>query len=236
MKTADYHQEDEWRKAHKAWRLVDKYTGHKSAQPFKAHEKDVEMFELDLVSQKDKVKTEKILKEHQGLHGGMGANVTGIMVACEDMDKTLRDTWKFFKEGVHEDGAPIDYKKETLQFITDLHASVDKEFAGELKKLVQMAAKGFNSALEERRTIYINSARSAKMAKERLGKLQPADAKLFGGKAGELSKAMKDEGELRGRGKFEVNKPSGHYSSQYGGGRGVFWEADKESKPRRAAG
>ena len=43
------------------------------------------------------------------------------------------------------------YKKETLQFIMDLHASVEKEFAGELKKLVQMAAKGFNSALEERR-------------------------------------------------------------------------------------
>ena len=38
---ADFHQEDEWWKAQKAWRLVDEYTGHKTAQPFKAHEKYV---------------------------------------------------------------------------------------------------------------------------------------------------------------------------------------------------
>ena len=106
------------------------------------------MFELDSISQKDKVKMEKVLKEHHSLHGGVGANVMGMIVACEDMDKTLRDAWKFFKEGVYEDRTPIDYKKEALQFITDLHASVEKEFAGELKRLVQMAAKGFNSALE----------------------------------------------------------------------------------------
>ena len=103
MKTAEYHQEDEWRKAHRAWRLVDKYTGHKSVQPFKVHKKDVEMFELDSISQKDKIKMEKVLKEHQSLHGGVGANVTGMIVAYEDMDKTLRDTWKLFKEGVYEE-------------------------------------------------------------------------------------------------------------------------------------
>ena len=163
--------------------------------------------------------------------------MTGIMVACEGMDETLRAAWNFFKEGMDDNGVPIDYKKGTLQFITDLHASVEKEFAGELKKLVQMAAKGFNSALKERRVIYINSVGSAKMAKERLGKLQPADAKLFGGKAGELSKAMKDEGELRGKGKFESNKSPGQYSRQYTGGKGVFRGTTKTGfKPEKGAG
>ena len=97
---------------------------------------------------------------------------------------------KFFKEGIHEDGAPIDYKKEITKFLNDIHLSVDKEFVAELKRLVQLAAKGFNSALEERRNLYINSYGSVKMAKERLSKLQPGEAKLFGEKAGQLLKAI----------------------------------------------
>ena len=57
---------------------------------------------------------------------------------------------------------------------------------------------------------------------ERLGKLQPADAKLFGGKAGELSKAMKDESELQGKGSSDSKKFPVQYSSQYAGSRGGF--------------
>ena len=105
---------------------MDRYTGHKSAQSFKAHEKDAEMFELNLISQKAQAKTEKILKEHQSLHRAAGANVTGLILACEGMDKTVWSAWKFFKEGIHEDGSPIDYKKEVVQFLNDLHSSVDK--------------------------------------------------------------------------------------------------------------
>ena len=66
--------------------------------------------------------------------------------------------------------------------------------------------------------------------------MQPAEAKLFGGRAGELSKAMRDEMELWGR-KFELVKPLGHYatySTQYGGG--VYHEATKVGKPRGGAG
>ena len=99
--------------------------------------------------------------------------MTGLILACEFMDEMLRSAWKFFKEGVHEDGSPIDYKKQIVQFLNDLHLSVEKEFAAKLKRLVQLAAKGFNSALEERRNLYINSAGSVKMARE---------AKLFRGK------------------------------------------------------
>ena len=213
---AEGHQEDEWCRAWQTWKLVNKYTGHKTAQLFRVHEKDVEMFELDSVTQKDKAKTEKILKEHQGLLGGIGTNVTGIMVACEGMDETLRVAQKFFKERVHVDGTPIDYKKEVSEFIADLHTSVGEEFAGELKSLVEMSARGFNSALYERRTMYVSSAGSVKMAKDRLGKLQPADGKLFGGKTDDLSKAMKDKGELRGRTKFEAKRFSDQYSSYSG--------------------
>ena len=57
-KMADHYQEDDWRKNCSAWKLVDRYTGHKSAQSFKAHEKDAEMFELNPISQKAQVKTE----------------------------------------------------------------------------------------------------------------------------------------------------------------------------------
>ena len=64
--------------------------------------------------------------------------------------------------------------------------------AGELKNLVQIAAIGFNSPLEERKVIYMARLkrlwRVSKMAKESWGKLQSVEAKLFGGRAGELSK------------------------------------------------
>ena len=63
-KTAEGHQEDEWCRAWQTWKLVNKYTGHKTVLPFRAYEKDVVMFELDSVTQNDKAKTEKILKEH----------------------------------------------------------------------------------------------------------------------------------------------------------------------------
>ena len=146
-RTAEGHQEDEWCKAQKTWKLVNRYTGHKTAQSFRAHVKDVEMFKLDSVSQKDKVKTEKVLKEHQRVLGGIGANVMGIMVACESLDETLRSVQKFFKEGVYKDGTPINYKKEVSKFIVDLHTSVGEEFTGELMNLVEMSARGFNNAL-----------------------------------------------------------------------------------------
>ena len=178
-RTAYFHQEDEWRKARKAWELVDRYTGHETAQPFKAHEKDVELWELPPSLQRCRM--EKILEEHQKLHGGIGANVTGVIVACEGMEETLRKAWIRFKEGVDDEGSPVDYKKEILQFIIDLHSVVDKKFAGVLEKLGQMSASGFNSTLEVRRAIYIHLVELG--AKERLRKLQPADTKLFGGKA-----------------------------------------------------
>ena len=103
--------------------------------------------------------------------------------------------------------APVDYKKEILQFINDLHDVVDKKFAGKLEQLGQMSANGFNSALEGRRAIYINSVELG--AKERLVKLQPADTKLFGGKADGSFKAKEDEGGLQGKMKFKSRKTTG---------------------------
>ena len=112
------------------------------------------------------------------------------MLACQDMDEMLVTSLQFFKEGVHEDSSPIDYKKEITQFLSELHASVDAEFCKELRKVVMLAAKGFNRALDDRRNLYVKAAGSTKMANERIKKLQPQDAKLFGGKAGELSNKM----------------------------------------------
>ena len=74
-------------------------------------------------------------------------------------------------------------------------------------------------ALEERRNLDISSARSVKMANEKLGKLQPSE-KLFGGKARQLSKSMKDESELRGRGGSDPKKFFGQYGNQYSGNKG----------------
>ena len=152
------------------------------------------------------------------------------MLACQDMDEMLVTSLKFFKEGVHEDGSPIYYRKEITQFLSELHDSVDVEFGKELKKVVLLAAKGFNKALEDRRNLYIKAAGSAKMANERIGKLQPQDAKLFGGKAGELSKAMRNESELLGKGsdsrdRFHQYKPN-YFGNRGGGG----------FKPRGAGG
>ena len=94
--------------------------------------------------------------------------------------------------------------------------------------LVEMSARGFNNTLYKRRVMYVSSAGSVKMAKDRLEKLQPTDGKLFGGKTGDPSKALKDEGELRGRTKFEPKRFSDQYSN-YSGGQGTFRGMAKSS-------
>ena len=108
---------------------MNKYTGHESVQPFRAYKNDVEMGELSPFNRKNKARTEQTLKEFQGLLGGIGAGVTGVMVACEGMDETLRVALKFFREGVQMDGTPIDYRMEVVQFITILHALMEEEVA-----------------------------------------------------------------------------------------------------------
>ena len=113
----------------------------------------------------------------------------GLMLACEGIDDSLVSALKFFKKGVHDDGSLIDYKSGVVIFLADLYSSMDKVFGEE---------KGFNSTLEERQNLYINAARSAKMAKEKISKLQPKNAKLLGGRASELCKAVKNESELYG--------------------------------------
>ena len=51
--------------------------------------------------------------------------------------------------------------------------------ASDLKSRVELSARCINSALYEKGTLYVSSA---KMAKDRLGKLQPVDGRLFGGR------------------------------------------------------
>ena len=68
---------------------------------------------------------------------------------------------------MHEDGSLIDYKKEVTQFLSKLHASVDAEFGKEIRKVVLLAAKGFNRALDDRRNLYVKAAGSTKMANVR---------------------------------------------------------------------
>ena len=208
---AYFHQEGEWREAHIAWGLVSRCTGHKIAQLFRAHGREMGLPELPLSSMRHR--REKILLRHQVLHGGLGAKVTGFMVTGEGMDKALRKAWNLFKKGTDGEDAPSDYKGEILQLIIDLYSRVDRA-ADELRLLGQMAAKGFNDALDARR-IYVNSVGLRGKAKEKLAKLQPADAKLFGGKVGELFDAMKDEGRFQG-------KLPRQYFSQYTGGKGVL--------------
>ena len=101
---------------------------------------------------------------------------------------------------------------------------MDVEFGKELKKIVLLAAKGFNRALDDRSNLYIKAAGSAKMASERIKKLQPQDTKLFGAKAGELSKAMRNESELLGKGSgsrdgFPQHKPK-YFGNRGGSARG----------------
>ena len=70
---------------------------------------------------------------------------------------------------------------------------LSKDVVPLVKAAVQMAAIGVNKAAAARRQQYVDATPPVKGAMARLKKLRPEDNWLFGGKVGELAKAMRDE-------------------------------------------
>ena len=177
---------DDWTKSNPS-KLVEHYTGHPSAEMFKAHDVDPELVgELKYESSKAQ---EKNLKVMEGIHGAASAAISSVMVKITDMASNLKDASIYFQDGSDED--PV---TEAIKVLEDAQDELTKEIAPVVNDVLKLTASGFNKCLVARRKQFLDlPSLKKRKVNNRVQLLKPEKNKLFGGDLSTVAKALRDE-------------------------------------------